>query len=653
MPTPAIDRWLLSTTVLLASIVLSHHAYAQAVVCSETEIQRPVGAPSELFGSSFALDGDILVVGAPSEQVAGQPAGAAHVFERIGDTWVHVQRLVPAQSFVNQAFGRDVEVEGEIILVSAVRTIANPTDADGEVFAFERIGGSWQQVQVLGQGLPDSRFGQDIALSGNFVAATARGSGSVFVSERVSGTWTQTQILDESSIAPLPFPSQTTTFGRWVSLKGNTLAIGHSGPAGVHIFSYDGTAWQFVAELTRSGASFPFTTNTAISACENEVAIGSESSDSGRGEVWFYEKSQGSWAPTQVLTPNDPLMVGDRFGCGVALSGELLGVGRKGDSQGGGLAGALHVFRRSSGNWEDSLKIVGARPEAERQLGAIVQLAGQDIYGSADFASAPYLSVGAVHEYQLGTEVGFSYCVATTNSIGQPALLDAVGRPGTASNCIELRGAEIPTGVFGYFLMSLHQGFLPLFGSSQGNLCLSLPIVRFSDDILVSSTSGEMVFVPDLSKLPQGTTVQPGDTWNFQLWFRDSNPMPTSNTTNGLALTFATGGAPAVQFPATLLELEEDASQFAVAVTLSEAADLDLTVPYTTSGTATYSVDWRVEESNPIVIPAGDTSFEMTIIMSEDSIPEGNETAILELGSPIGGVLGTASEFILTIRDDD
>ena len=37
---------------------------------------------------------------------------------------------------------------------------------------------------------------------------------------------------------------------------------------------------------------------------------------------------------------------------------------------------------------------------------------------------------------------------------------------------------------------------------------------------------------------PPPHTVLPGDTWNFQAWFRDMNPGPTSNFTDGVAVTF-------------------------------------------------------------------------------------------------------------------
>jgi hypothetical protein len=45
----------------------------------------------------------------------------------------------------------------------------------------------------------------------------------------------------------------------------------------------------------------------------------------------------------------------------------------------------------------------------------------------------------------------------------------------------------------------------------------------------------------DLTAFPQpgGTHgVMPGETWNFQCWYRDANPGPTSNFTDGISITF-------------------------------------------------------------------------------------------------------------------
>ncbi|MCP4037412.1 MAG: hypothetical protein GY733_10780 [bacterium] len=285
---------------------------------------------------------------------------------------------------------------------------------------------------------------------------------------------------------------------------------------------------------------------------------------------------------------------------------------------------------------------------------------GQDLAMSADVLVAGAPAGGAVvgipgtaHVWNLERPLGVAFGETTANSTGTPGVLGATGYPLVDANCLTFEMSDLPAGQFGYVLMSQSQAFVPLFGGSQGNLHLALPIVRFAGEVLLSDPSGQASFAPDLFTLPQSTTFQPGDTWSFQMWYRDVNPGSTSNATNGLAITFATTGDPAAQFPVTLLEEEEEARQLSVAITLSQPSARDVLVPYSTGGTATYNVDWRVEETNPIVIPAGETSFEVTIMVAEDGSQEPDETGVITLQAPTGGVLGTAPEFTLTIVDDD
>jgi len=75
------------------------------------------------------------------------------------------------------------------------------------------------------------------------------------------------------------------------------------------------------------------------------------------------------------------------------------------------------------------------------------------------------------------------------------------------------------------------------------NLCLGGSIGRFvgPGQVMNSGASGSFTLTVDLSALPTPTglvTAQPGETWNFQAWYRDANPGPTSNFTDAVAVTF-------------------------------------------------------------------------------------------------------------------
>ena len=138
-----------------------------------------------------------------------------------------------------------------------------------------------------------------------------------------------------------------------------------------------------------------------------------------------------------------------------------------------------------------------------------------------------------------GGEVGSSYCgPAVLNSSGASAEIHAWGSAAVADDALVLQATRMPAGEYGYFLVSGTQGFVGGPGGSQGNLCLGGTIGRYASQIQQSSGAGNFDIPVDLSHLPGLGAVQPGDTWNFQAWFRDQNPGSTSNFTDGVSVAF-------------------------------------------------------------------------------------------------------------------
>ena len=122
------------------------------------------------------------------------------------------------------------------------------------------------------------------------------------------------------------------------------------------------------------------------------------------------------------------------------------------------------------------------------------------------------------------------------------ASIAVTGSPVVADDDLTLEAAGLPPGQWSFFLLSQSQALVPGFGGSQGVLCLGAPIVRLDRVALgelgqVTSAGTRSVAV-DLSGLPQGTQLLPGESWSFQLWFRDANPQPTSNTSDATAVLF-------------------------------------------------------------------------------------------------------------------
>lgn len=137
--------------------------------------------------------------------------------------------------------------------------------------------------------------------------------------------------------------------------------------------------------------------------------------------------------------------------------------------------------------------------------------------------------------------VGVNYCgAANLNSTGGSAVIHGWGWSSVGKDSFSLSADGLPAHRSGVFLVADQPGFVPFVADSQGNLCLAGTIGRFAAQAQSSGESGCMGIVVDLAALPVngGTAVQPGETWYFQCWFRDAHPMPTSNLSDGLKVTF-------------------------------------------------------------------------------------------------------------------
>ncbi|MDA1263533.1 MAG: hypothetical protein O2816_00470 [Planctomycetota bacterium] len=139
-------------------------------------------------------------------------------------------------------------------------------------------------------------------------------------------------------------------------------------------------------------------------------------------------------------------------------------------------------------------------------------------------------------------DVGDRYCdPAVPNSTGQPARINGTGTASVAWNQLSLTASQLPHWKFGYFLNSQSAGSVIPPGS-EGVLCLSGHIGRHTAQIQNSGEAGSISIDLDLNALPRPSggphAVLPGETWRFQAWFRDKNPVDTSNFTDALAVQF-------------------------------------------------------------------------------------------------------------------
>lgn len=173
---------------------------------------------------------------------------------------------------------------------------------------------------------------------------------------------------------------------------------------------------------------------------------------------------------------------------------------------------------------------------------ASVSLDGQAFAGATGFGGFQNEAWYATLEPLEPADVGSGFCEPQVpNSTGVAASLGGIGSTDTDLNFLRLEAGDMPLDQFGYFLASQTQGLTQQPGTSQGNLCLGGSIARYNADVFATGATGAASLTLDLANVPApmgSVPVLAGETWSFQGWFRDENPVATSNFTTGLAVTF-------------------------------------------------------------------------------------------------------------------
>ena len=146
-----------------------------------------------------------------------------------------------------------------------------------------------------------------------------------------------------------------------------------------------------------------------------------------------------------------------------------------------------------------------------------------------------------VSDVTCGDGIGTVYCDATVNSSGRAASIIGSGSAEAALNDLTLTVIDLPFVSSGYFIVSRSQAFITNPGGSQGNLCVGSNAGRYLGQVGNSGLIGSFSITVDTSAIPQPTMTVPalpGETWNFQCWYRDQNPGITSNFSRGYSVTF-------------------------------------------------------------------------------------------------------------------
>jgi hypothetical protein len=373
----AIGRWQASFAAPAASP--SHPLAKQASDFVETtKLVANDGQMYSGFGSSVAIDGDTMVVGAPHEptieSVGGFLApGEAYVFVRDGGSWTFQAKLAASDGTIDDRFGYSVTVEGDTILVGAYMADVDGNVAQGAVYVFTRSGETWteQTRLVAADGKVGDHFGRSVSLSGDValvgVDFLPQGGqpvqGAAYVFTRNGNTWSEQAKLAASDGGP------GDQFGYAVAVSGLTAIVGARGATidgnilqgAAYVFTYSGTGWSEQAKLTASDGAVGDSLGQTVAFDGNTVIAGAPlatlDATFGRGAAYVFTGSGSQWSEQAKLTASD-YENNVQFGVAVALDRDTALVGVPlGDVNGNEDQGAAYVFARTGSAWSEQAKL--------------------------------------------------------------------------------------------------------------------------------------------------------------------------------------------------------------------------------------------------------------------------------------------------------
>jgi hypothetical protein len=195
------------------------------------------GQPSDGFGKTIAVDGNILVVGAPYDDLVNgsfSSEGAAYVFERTDSGWQEVAKLIGSDSHAQQGFGWSVAISGDTILIGAPLDTRDGARM-GAAYVFEKPVDGWTSMTESQKLTPAidmfaHEAGRSVAISGDTLVVSAPYSsysddippyyqnhlGAVYVFERSEADWQEVARLranDSEGGERLGFDSVAVTDG--------------------------------------------------------------------------------------------------------------------------------------------------------------------------------------------------------------------------------------------------------------------------------------------------------------------------------------------------------------------------------------------------------------------------------------------------------
>ena len=318
-------------------------------------IQMTFPASGELIGTSVALDGTLGLVGAPYKNEQAY-VGRVYVVDAAAGTVLG--EYTASDGDIGNHYGNAVDLDGTVGLVGSYFDDVNGARS-GSAYLIDVTTGAELHKLVPGDGGTYDYFGWSVAIRGNLALVGAPGAddgvndlGAVYVFDVTTGE----ELLKLASPPPPQVTHLTSWFGASVDLHdavavvGAQYVTGHTGAA----YLYDTGTWTLQHTLGASDGTFGDEFGRSVSLDGARVLVGATHHDADgfadAGAAYVFDDTSGAEL-AQLTSPDGASSA--HYGGAVAIQGDLGVVGANNVTglMSGEDQGAVFVHDLAGGPW--------------------------------------------------------------------------------------------------------------------------------------------------------------------------------------------------------------------------------------------------------------------------------------------------------------
>lgn len=144
----------------------------------QQRIDAPGNDGESEFGHAVAISGNTIAISASgNEAVPQSPGGSIYIFDRNGADWVQQARLNADLTTPQDQFGASLAMNGNILVAGAPQDDIDASVDRGSAHVFVRQGNDWARLSpfLAEGGQPGAQFGKSVAINGTEVIISSPG----------------------------------------------------------------------------------------------------------------------------------------------------------------------------------------------------------------------------------------------------------------------------------------------------------------------------------------------------------------------------------------------------------------------------------------------------------------------------------------------